>query len=79
MDNLEPNLKNPKSAANETDETKSETDIKKNAAKPKLSQDEKKILSVMRKDSRTTQKKIHEETGISLGTIKQLDEREDTY
>lgn len=68
--------KNQKSATNETknatDEAKSETDIKKNVAKPELSQDEKKILSVMRKDSRITQKKIHEATGISLGTIKRI-------
>lgn len=42
---------------NATNETKGETNIKKNAAKPELSQDEKKILSVIRKDSRITQRK----------------------
>ena len=66
----------PISATNETkneiNETKSETDIKKNAAKSELSQDKKKILSVIRKNSRITQKKLHEATGISLGTIRRI-------
>lgn len=66
----------PISATNETknatNATESETDIKKNAAKTELSQDEKKILSVIRKNSQITQKKLHEATGISLGTIKRI-------
>jgi len=41
---------------NATDATKSATDIKKGETKPELSQDEKVILSVIRKDSRITQK-----------------------
>ena len=57
---------------NETGATKSATNIKKDETKPELSQDEKRILSVIRKDSRITQKKLHKATGISLGTIKRI-------
>lgn len=52
---------------NATNETKGETNIKKNAAKPELSQDEKKILSVIRKDSRITPKENPRSNGNFIG------------
>lgn len=55
-----------------TDETKNATDKKESETKLELNQDEKKILAVIRKDSRITQKKLCEVTGISLGTIKRI-------
>ena len=54
------------------DATKSATDATKSATELELTEDEKKILSMIKKNPRITQKKLHEATGISLGTIKRI-------
>lgn len=53
---------------NETGATKNET----NATKVELNEDEKKVISLIKKNPEITQKKLHEESGISLGTIKRI-------
>ncbi|MDO4332785.1 MAG: putative DNA binding domain-containing protein [Eubacteriales bacterium] len=55
-----------------TDATRSATDATKSATEHELTEDEKRILSVIKKNPRITQKKLHEATGISLGTIKRI-------
>lgn len=58
--------------ANETESATDETNATKSATEIELIEDEKKILSVIKKNPRITQKKLHEATGISLGTIKRI-------
>lgn len=53
---------------NETSATKNET----NETKVELNEDEKKVISLIKKNPEITQKKLHEESGISLGTIKRI-------
>lgn len=61
-----------KSTENATNATKNATDATKNVTESGLNRDEKLILSLIEKDPRITQKKLHEETGISLGTVKRI-------
>lgn len=53
---------------NETSATKNET----NETKVELNEDEKEVISLIKKNPEITQKKLHEESGISLGTIKRI-------
>lgn len=53
---------------NETSATKNET----NETEVELNEDEKKVISLIKKNPEITQKKLHEEAGISLGTIKRI-------
>lgn len=65
MDETKPATNAKKS---ETDATKPETD----ATKLGLSEEEKRILFLIKKNPVITQKKLQEETGISLGTVKRI-------
>lgn len=61
---------------NETkDETKSETDdiiIEKVGSRYCLTEEEKTILLIINRSPSITQKKLHEKSGVSLGTIKRI-------
>ena len=61
-----------KSATNATKSATNACDLKQDEVPPLLSKEEENILSLIRNNSRITQKEIQEATGISLGTIKRI-------
>lgn len=61
-----------RAAENATNETKGATNETNTATEPALNRDEKLILSLIKEEPHITQKQLHEETGISLGTVKRI-------
>ena len=57
---------------NATDATNSATKDATDKTKAELSEDEKKILALIKAEPQITQKKLQQATGISLGTIKRI-------
>lgn len=55
-----------KMPTNATKSATDETNVTKSATEHELTEDEKKILSVIKKNSQITQKKLHKATGISF-------------
>lgn len=56
----------------ETDETKSETNQQEQISKWNLTEEERSIVLLMRDEPTITQKRLHEKSGIPMGTIKRI-------
>lgn len=71
-DETKPATDETKPATNATKPATNATKPATNATKLELSEEEKRILFVIKENPVITQKKIQEETNISLGTVKRI-------